>query len=49
MTRPVSLFPPAPHSRYRAYTWGSLLACWLDFSQVGLVSESERILLPSCR
>jgi len=36
MTRPASLFPPAPYSRYQVCTWGSLLARWLDFSQVGL-------------
>jgi hypothetical protein len=36
MTRPVSLFPPASYSCYQVCTWGSLLARWLDFSQVGL-------------
>jgi hypothetical protein len=38
IARPVSLFPPAPYSRYRVCTWGSLLACWLGFGQVGLDS-----------
>jgi hypothetical protein len=36
ITRPVLLFPLASDARYRVCPQGSLLTCWLDFSQVGL-------------
>jgi len=35
-TEPASLIRPASDSRYRVCPRTSLLACWLDFSQVGL-------------
>jgi hypothetical protein len=38
IARPVPLIPPASYSRYRFCTWGSLPACWLDFSWVGLAA-----------
>ena len=41
IARPTPLFPPAPYSRYRVCTWGSLLTCWLGFGQVGLESSPD--------